>query len=519
MKAFLMHKAANFDVKAPLPAHASDLEQDLELETVVRAMASHDAYLADIARGALLQSTATDRETILFRQAVLADCLENAATVRAMYAIAVDSLDAEKKNSWAYLSNYPAGILRRSLDVLHILVELLSRLRSIADRHAGEFRSQGFTDLFATLQRDMDDAYFARIRDHLQELKFNHGLLLGAHLGTGLKGRDYVLLRSKEPRLSWLQSWIRRLFGPKRPGYTFTLHPRDEGGFRALSELSDRGIDQVADAVARSTDQIVSFFTMLRTELAFYVGCLNLNEQLRARSAAISMPIPMDAADRDCRYEGLYDPCLALGMASQPVANGGDLKASDLVFITGANQGGKSTFLRSMGVAQLMMQAGMFVAARRFSAPVSRGLFTHYKREEDTQMRSGKFDEELVRMSALLANIHPNALILFNESFAATNEREGSEIAAQIVRGLQVRHIRVMFVTHMYELAHTFFEPRADHSIFLRAERDAKGHRSFKLIEGAPLRTSYGQDLYEKTFASKPEQHPGAKPALEDAHP
>ena len=283
--------------------------------------------------------------------------------------------------------------------------------------------------------------------------------------------------------------------------------------------MSDRGIDQVADAVARSTDHIVSFFMMLRAELAFYVGCLNLDEQLRARGAKLSLPTPRAPDERDCRYEGLYDPCLALSMSSLPVGNDNDLKAADLVFITGANQGGKSTFLRSMGLAQLMMQAGMFVAASRFAAPLSTGIFTHYKREEDTEMRSGKFDEELVRMSALLTNIHPNALILFNESFASTNEREGSEIAAQIVRGLQTRHVRVVFVTHMYELARTFFEPRADHSIFLRAEREASGHRSFKVTEGAPLRTSFGQDLYEKTFASRPGESQAAKPMFEGAHP
>ena len=38
------------------------------------------------------------------------------------------------------------------------------------------------------------------------------------------------------------------------------------------------------------------------------------------------------------------------------------------MMITGANEGGKSTFLRSVGLAQLMMQAGMFVAAREFRA-------------------------------------------------------------------------------------------------------------------------------------------------------
>ncbi|MGW4824839.1 hypothetical protein ACWEP4_39480 [Streptomyces sp. NPDC004227] len=50
--------------------------------------------------------------------------------------------------------------------------------------------------------------------------------------------------------------------------------------------------------------------------------------------------------------------------------------------------------LRSAGLAQLMMQAGMFVPADSFAADVRTRLFTHFRREEDAEMESGKLDEE-----------------------------------------------------------------------------------------------------------------------------
>jgi len=62
---------------------------------------------------------------------------------------------------------------------------------------------------------------------------------------------------------------------------------------------------------------------------------------------------------------GLYDPALALVAGGGVVANDLAAAGKELVVITGANQGGKSTFLRSIGLAQLLMQAGMFVPATK----------------------------------------------------------------------------------------------------------------------------------------------------------
>jgi DNA mismatch repair ATPase MutS len=175
-----------------------------------------------------------------------------------------------------------------------------------------------------------------------------------------------------------------------------------------------------------------------------------------------------------------------------------------LVMITGANQGGKSTFLRSIGLAQLMMQCGMFVPAESFSANVSSGVFTHYKRAEDATMTSGKLDEELGRMSEIADTIAPGALLLCSESFAATNEREGSHIARNIVRGMLDSGIKVMFVTHFYDLARGFEAEGRVEALFLRAERAPDGTRTFRIKEDGPLLTSHAQDIYEQIFGSSP---------------
>jgi DNA mismatch repair ATPase MutS len=69
-------------------------------------------------------------------------------------------------------------------------------------------------------------------------------------------------------------------------------------------------------------------------------------------------------------FRGLSDVCLALNLDRRVVGNDANADKKGLVIVTGANQGSKSTFLRSVGLAQLMMQWGMFVSADYYGSSV-----------------------------------------------------------------------------------------------------------------------------------------------------
>jgi len=349
------------------------------------------------------------------------------------------------------------------------------------------------------IQQELGNDYLAVVENHLKALKFHDGVLLSAELGRGNEGANYVLRKPNHDG----RNWIKRAFDGKSTTYSFTLHPRDDHGARALGELREKGLNRVANAVAQSADHIESFLSTLRLELAFYIGCLNLSGQLTQLRKPITFPKPVPANERQHSFTGLYDVALALTMKKKVVGNKVNANNKDLVIITGANQGGKSTFLRSIGLAQLMMQCGMFVPAEAFSANVCHELFTHFKREEDASMESGKLDEELSRMSTIVDAITPDTLILFNESFSGTNEREGSEISRQIVSALREKHIKVFFVTHLYEFAHGFYDKKMEDAMFLRAVRQQDGSRTFQLSEAEPLPTSYGVDVYQKIFGTR----------------
>jgi DNA mismatch repair ATPase MutS len=494
MKAFLMHAGSDFDLTAELPGQEPVLTKDLELETLLRAMAAGDELIFEVAKRALLLGL-DDPEAIVYRQRVLRECLEHPEVVRALYEVAGEALRAEKAIWGSLLRDSPRNLLSTSVQKMEAFVDFLRALRRMADEHAEKFDSSGFTRFFAMLRDELDEPYFELIESHLKALKFGRGMLLSARLTAGNKGTGYTLRQPRE------QSLLGRVFD--RSGYSFTIPDRDENGFRAVSALEERGVNLVANATAQAVDHVHSFFVMLRVEIGFYVGCLNLAERLAEVGEPTAFPVPVAEGELALSARGLYDVCLRLTTPDAVVGN--DVEADDksLVMITGANQGGKSTFLRSVGLAQLMTQAGMFVGADSLRVNICDGVFTHYKREEDKTMESGKLDEELARMSQIADRIAPNCLLLCNESFASTNEREGSEIARQVVNALLEAGVKVMFVTHMFDLANSFHQQGLETALFLRAERGADGARPFKIAEGEPRPTSYGEDSYRKIFGKE----------------
>mgnify|MGYP001098189083 CR=1 FL=1 len=500
MKVFLLYPDRDFDLSRALPPNASDLSQDLALDVLFAAMARGDQFMLEVARQVVL-SGSDERNVILYRQEILKDCLEHPDIVRQIYSVPLEFLE-RKRSEWLWISPRHAGpssILSGAQRLLEVSLDLLRRLRQIADEHAGAFASRGFRRFFSMIEQELDDAYLATVARHIQALRFSKGVLLRAQLGNGNEGTQYMLCKPNNLE----GNWIKRIFASKSPVYSFSLHPRDDHGARVLGELRDRGLTRAANSAAQAAEHLESFLKVLRWELAFYMGCLNLYEQLEQLDEPVAFPQVAPADERRFSCTGLYDISLALTMKRKVVGNDVAADEKNLVIITGPNQGGKTTFLRSVGLAQMMMQAGMFVPAESFSANLCSGLFTHFKREEDKTMERGKFEEELERMSAIVDLVKPNGFILLNESFASTNEREGSEIAGEVISALSEVGTKVFYVTHLYEFACRAYEQRAQNVLFLRAERLPDGKRTFKVKEGSPLETSYGVDLYAGIFAAE----------------
>jgi DNA mismatch repair ATPase MutS len=495
MKAFLMFPNKDFNYGEELPFNNQTLIDDLGLEILISSMAKENKFLHEVCKFSLLTGFQNSISDIQYRQEILEDCLANPSISMEIFMEAWQAVEEERKTYYG-LFKTPDSIVHRSLQVIKFFLGHLKRLRTIADEYSEKYHSEGFVRFFQMIKSELNDAYLLEIESQLKELAFKQGILISAKLGKGNKGINHVLRRPNKNN----KKLIERLFIPRPTMYSLTISERDDRGYRALAEIRDRGLAQIADALSQSVEHILSFFVLLKTEMALYIGCINLQEKLNNGGHPYSFPIPSEPHTRVLNFRGLYDISLALSSDSPVIGNDLETKDKSLFIITGANQGGKTTYLRGLGSAQLMMQCGMFVPAEYFSGNLCESLFSHFRKEEDETMNSGKLDEELSRISNIIDNITSNSIFLFNESFSATNEREGSEIGRQIVTALVEEKMQVFFVTHQYEFANKLLLKKWKNIIFLRAERLLDGTRTFKITIGEPLETSFGLDVYTSVF-------------------
>jgi hypothetical protein len=474
------------------------MARDLELDVVVEAMAGGDRVVSAVSRGILLDGGA-DTATIRFRQGVLQACLRHPEVARGLYDIARRTLERRAKVFWG-LVRRPDAVVHHGMELIHLYVGALRELRTMAERHAGALAgdASGLAAFVAQLRRDAEEPYVRELDAHVTALRFRAGVRMSARLGAGNAGTDYVL----EPpdhggghALARLTERLRRRI-PDERALTYRLPPHDDSGVRGLAELQARGLGRTADAVAAACDDLLWYFRRVRGELAFYVGALTLRARLERIGAPVTFPEVNDANPLRLDAAELYDPSLALTLEHPVVGN--DLGADDagLIIVTGANGGGKTTFLRSLGIAQRLLHAGLFVPARAFEASVAEGIYSHFIRRADATMRRGRLDDELARLDRIVRVLRPGSLLLLNESFASTNEREGSELADGIVRALTEVGVRVVFVTHLTAFARALHARDQARTLFLRAERRPDGERTFRILPGPPQATSHGVELW-----------------------
>jgi hypothetical protein len=208
-----MYPDQDFRLGEGLPPNAAGLTQDLELNILFDAMAAGESFLREIVSNAVLASV-HDPAAILYRQHVLADCLDSPNITREIYAATVEAIESEKK-VWSLMWERDAqSALHRSTEVLRLCVRPLRNLQRIATNDIARFNSQGFQRFFSMITTELDEEYLRCIEEHIESLEFANGVLMSAGIGIDGKSNNFVLRKAPETKQSWLervQQWVTNL--------------------------------------------------------------------------------------------------------------------------------------------------------------------------------------------------------------------------------------------------------------------------------------------------------------------
>jgi DNA mismatch repair protein MutS len=454
---------------------------DLGVDRIVQAL-SLDPKRADAVE-AIVRRLPTDKATIAYRlditRELLASTLLGGAFLDLVplverlryYTFRPDIRD------WTPLQE----VIYRIRELEHY-VEVLGLLGGAFDAMESELQSEGLRQLRKMISQSRLAPLFIRLQTELPSLlKSVSGLksiAIGINLGGGLEPVAATVLEIGDTpyRGSGLAG---RLLGDSEHTGIAKLHTMDAAEaanpllvplFRDLSDLMQKAARPLAAALSEFAGLTTRNLVAIGDEILFYAGAVSLARKLREEELPVVVPSPAEPSGSlgAVNAQQIYNIDLALRRItdrhranrddgrepSRVVSSDVELDgAGQVAIVTGPNSGGKTTFLQAVGLAQILAQLGLFAPATRFTlVPVDR-ICTHYPALEKPQDEAGRFAEEADRLKEMLLGVTDRTLVLLNETLSSTAMSEASYIAADVVDLLLEIGCRVIYVTHLHDLA------------------------------------------------------------------
>ena len=248
--------------------------------------------------------------------------------------------------------------------------------------------------------------------------------------------------------------------------------------------------------LARFADSHHEFITTeiaeFERELHFYLRYRRFAQRCTTTTHRSCLP-EIAAPGRPIHATGAYDYALAIQHPDPLVCN--DFRLDDteqILVVTGPNQGGKTTFARSIGQLIYFAALGGPVPARTARLPLPDRLFTHFERAEHASDPSGRLLAELRAMHDTLDAATAETIIVLNESFSTTGTTDGNRIAADVLTRIVRRGTRGVWVGFFDELADA--DPAAVSMVALTDPADVT-HRSFRIVRRPADRNTYAPEL------------------------
>jgi DNA mismatch repair protein MutS2 len=427
----------------------------------------HDYVVSERYLTRLLAAPPTEAPVVHFRQAILRELSESAelrTQFERLYALLCrfrGALEGAAGSKW--------DASRRQLDILALAKAIFDHLASsfeVASSGLARLRELG-------LAVGASEPYRA-LRDLLDYDEHLATLTVKIRVGADGRVRGFDILSLQENSDNpFVSSPARRVLAKVElfaRGYRF-------GEDEVMGRLLDAVFEGIEDEIAK-LPQLVG-------DMELYLGALGFRDRALAAGLEASLPELVDADDGERELIGLFNPLLlAHGIAAVPCDLSSD-RYDTTTIITGPNSGGKTRLLQSLGMAQLLAQAGLFVPARRARLALVPALVMSLNEEARADQSEGRLGMELLRIRALFERLPPRAMVVLDELCSGTNPSEGEEIFELVVTLLAELRPQAWITTHFLTFAARLEREGHIRALrFLQVELDPSQRPTYQFTSG-----------------------------------
>ena len=288
-------------------------------------------------------------------------------------------------------------------------------------------------------------------------------------LETTAERHDYQIIITKKRYETYTEK-IEKTKGQPLPP-VFTTQPVSASN-KTVLKVSFPKMDAIQNALHRHTsdlrtlvhdqylldlDALHVFADAMQTAVAFvsaidfHVTCAK-----NAQSFRYCRPTVTASVSASLRGTGLRHPLIEVVQTDLPyiandIALGGDNPSGILLY--GINAAGKSSYMKSVGLAVIMAQAGMYVAADGFTFSPYDHIFTRIPGGDNLFKGQSTFVAEISELRTILNESTHRSLVIGDELASGTESVSAISIVAAGVKTLADRHASFIFATHLHEVA------------------------------------------------------------------
>ena len=170
----------------------------------------------------------------------------------------------------------------------------------------------------------------------------------------------------------------------------------------------------------------------------------------------------------------------------------------DFQLLTGINMGGKSTYLRQIGICVILAHIGCFIPATKAEIPLIDQIFTRVGAGDMMLKGVSTYMNEMIEVCSLIKTATENSLLLIDELGRGTSTKDGVAISAGIIEYIcQDLKSYCLFATHFYELTklEEQFKNLKNYYVGYRI-KNGQIKMTYKVLPGK-INTSLGIDLFK----------------------